>query len=428
MKKIKIGVIGAGTVGFSFIKLLRACRSQIKRDYGLDLELAVVCERSSEIRKRLSEIKVQSTDDADSVLGNADIDLIVELIGGLKPAKDFVVKALTTGKDVVTANKALLALHGQELFALAAQNNCVLKFEAAVAGAIPIIKPLTENLTLGGVQEIYGILNGTTNYVLYNMTKHGLDYSSVLADAQAKGYAEADPTTDVKGYDAMHKICLLSYMAFGSLPDVSKVFCQGIDTVTSEDIAFGLENNMVIKLLAVARKTKASGLEVRVNPCFVPADHPLAKIDAAINAVFVNTAKCGPFLFSGFGAGGDPTAMSVLSDVLDIARGAVPFNVITKKSDEKFIDVGNTTSLYYLRFSIVDKPGVLARIASILASYGISIDTVQQKGTQIDKTKHVPLVILTHKAVDQEVRNAVKEIDKLSMTRRPAQVIKIEEL
>ena len=426
MKIKKVAIIGAGTVGFSLVKLLKSNFAKLKKDFGVNLELVLVCDKDKKLKKSLAVLKVDYTDDISKVFDNSEIDIIVELVGGLHPAKEFVVKALKSGKDVVTANKALLAVYGKELFKIAQQNNCDLKFEAAVAGAIPIIKPLVENLALGGVKEIYGILNGTTNYVLYNMTKHGLSYESVLSDAQAKGYAEADPTTDVKGHDALHKICVLSRIAFGAAPNVKKVFCEGIDTIAAEDIAFGKENGLIIKLLAIAKKVKGE-IELRVHPAFVPQAHPLAKIDDALNAVFVSTEKCGPFLFSGFGAGGDPTAMSVLSDILDIARGGSKRYFADGGEKIKFKDIGQAEALYYLRFSVVDKPGVLAKISSILADYGISIDSVQQKGTEANKNKHVPLIILTHKAVDNKLRKAVAVINKLSMAKKPAQVIRIEQ-
>lgn len=427
MVRKNIAIIGAGTVGFSLVKLLKSNLSQLKKDFGVNLSLTFVCDKNKKLKKELSALKVGFTDNVADVIENPDIDIVVELIGGLHPAKEFVVRALKNGKDVVTANKALLATYGNELFALAKDNDCSLKFEAAVAGAIPIIKPLVENLALGKVSDVYGILNGTTNYVLYNMAQYGLNYSDVLKDAQEKGYAEADPTTDVKGHDALHKICVLSHICFGKLPDLKSVFCQGIDEVSAEDIQFGKENGLTIKLLAVLKKVR-NELEVRVHPTFVPDSHPIAKIDGVLNAVFVNTEKCGPFLFSGFGAGGDPTAMSVLSDILDIARDGSKRHFQETTNKISFKDIGTAEALYYLRFSVVDKPGVLSKISSILADNGISIDSVEQKGVQKNKNKYVPLIILTHKAVENNIRKAVKAIDKLSITKQATQVIRIEEL
>lgn len=427
MERKNVAVIGAGTVGFSLVGLLKKNASKIKKDFGVDLKIALVCDKNKKLKKELAALKVGFTDDVNEVLENDNIDIVVELIGGLHPAKEFVAKALANGKDVVTANKALLATYGNELFAIAKENDCELKFEAAVAGAIPIIKPLVENLAHGGVKDIYGILNGTTNYVLYNMAQHGLNYDDVLKEAQKLGFAEADPTTDVKGHDALHKICVMSYLAFGKMPDVKNVFCEGIDNISAQDIAYAKENDLTIKLLAVLKKDK-SELEIRVNPAFVPNSHAMAKIDGVLNAVFVNTEKCGPFLFSGFGAGGDPTAMSVLSDVLDISRNAKKRFYSETGTKLSFKDLGKSEAHYYLRFTVADKPGVLAKIAEILAANKISIECVEQKGEESKKAKPVSLIILTYKSVENNVRKAVKEINKLSFCKKATQVLRIEDL
>jgi len=420
-----IGLIGAGTVGFSFAKLLAKNKARIKKEFGVALELTRVCDKNTSRKNELEALGAEFCDDVKKIVEAKDIDVVVELIGGLHPAKEFIAAALKNGKDVVTANKKLLAYHGKELFTLAAENDCYIKFEASVAGAIPILKTLTENLSHGHITDIYGILNGTTNFILTKMTKLGLGYDVVLKEAQENGYAEADPTADVKGHDAMHKACILSSLAFGVFPDVNTVACQGIDAITAEDIAYGKEADKTIKLLGVLKR-KANKLEIRVHPAFVANSHPIATIDGAINAVFVNTQDCGPFLFSGFGAGGDPTAMSVVSDVLDIARDSELRVMVPPGKEMPLVDIGKEKAVFYTRFSVLDKPGVLAKIAGKLAEYGISIEEVIQR-ERGSKDKHVSLIIVTHEAVANDLRQAVKEIDKMSFTKHATQVIRIEE-
>jgi homoserine dehydrogenase len=421
-----IGLIGAGTVGFSFAKLLAKNKARIKKEFGVELSLTRVCDKNTSRKKELEALGTEFCDDVKRIVEAKDIDVVVELIGGLHPAKEFIVAALKNGKDVVTANKKLLAYHGKELYRLASENDCFIKFEASVAGAIPLLKPLTENISHGHITELYGILNGTTNFILTNMTQLGLGYDVVLKEAQAKGYAEADPTADVKGHDAMHKVCVLASLAFGVFPDVNNVSCDGIDTITAEDIAYGKESEKTIKLLGVLKR-KGNKLEIRVHPAFVPNHHPIAKTDGALNAVFVNTADCGPFLLSGFGAGGDQTAMSVISDVLDIARDATLRVMVPQGKEMPLVDIGKEKAVFYTRFSVLDKPGVLAKIAGKLAEYGISIEEVIQR-ERASKDKHVSLIIVTHEAVADDLYGAVAEIDKRSFTKHATQVIRIEEL
>jgi homoserine dehydrogenase len=428
MIKKRIGLLGAGTVGASFMRLFKENAVRIRKELGIDISLAVVCDKNRQIKKEVEAVGARFTTQAGDVTDDPSIDVVVELIGGVRLAEELVTRALNNGKDVVTANKALLATSGKKIFALAAERGRSIRFEASVAGAIPIIKPLVENLMYGGVREVYGILNGTTNYILYNMSRYNLEFDTVLGIAQEKGYAEKDPTLDVKGLDALHKIAILSFLCFGKLPDIDTTFCEGIETINMEDIQYAQENGLTIKLLAILKKNK-NRIDLRVHPTFVPDEHPLAKIDDVLNAVLVHTEKGGPFLFSGLGAGGTPTAISVLSDVVDVCRGGVRQGFVESKARLPFENIDDLKTAYYIRFYAQDRPGVLAGISKILAEHMISIDSVTQKSTQEEtKKKHVPIIILTHMAREKDVRAAVARIDALEMIKPPTQIIRWEEL
>jgi len=428
MIRKRIGLLGAGTVGAAFMRLFHEHASRIRKDLGIDIDLTIVCDKNRQIRKEVESLGARFTMRPEDVTDDPAIDVVVELIGGIRPAEELVMRALRNGKDVVTANKALLATSGKKIFALAESSGRSIRFEASVAGAIPIIKPMIENLVYGGVRDVYGILNGTTNYILYNMARYRLDFDTVLRIAQEKGYAEKDPTLDIKGLDALHKIAILSFLCFGKLPDPGSMFCEGIDTINMEDINYAQENGMTIKLLAILKKNK-NRIDLRVHPTFVPDEHPLAKIDDVLNAVFVHTEKGGPFLFSGLGAGGTPTAISVLSDVVDVCRGGVQQCFVESKSRLSFAGIDELKTAYYIRFYAQDRPGVLARISKILAEHEISIDSVTQKSTQEEtRKKYVPIIILTHMACEKDVREAVAKIDALDIIKPPTQIIRWEEL
>ncbi|MDD5195007.1 MAG: homoserine dehydrogenase [Candidatus Omnitrophica bacterium] len=419
----KIGIIGLGNVGQATVRSLKKYSSLIAHRTSLKIEIKGLCDARRSKSKFAKINLLPFTKDAYQLINDPAIDTIVELVGGINPAKQFIIDALKKGKNVVTANKALLAQHGRELFALAEKKKRMIGFEASVCGAIPLIKSISQGLVSCEVGEIYGILNGTTNYILYKMGKDKVDFSRALSEAQDKGIAERNPSLDINGVDTLHKLCLLSYLCFGVWPSPEKVYTRGIKDISLLDILYAEELNYRIKLLAIAKK-RGKRLEVRVHPTLVSMDHPISEVSSSYNAVSLDTQPAGKLLFYGLGAGGGPTSSSVISDIVSISLHAESY----LRQEEKviFLKPENIRTRYYIRFMALDKPGVLAQVSRILAAFGISIASVTQKERM--KRKFVPIVMITHEAKERDMRRALAKIDNLTSIKSPSQLIRIENL
>jgi len=424
---LRIGIAGLGTVGAGVVKLLAEHGRLLSLRGGRPLRIVAVSARRKAKKRDIDLSGLRWENDPMALATAPDIDVVVELIGGSGGvARRLVQKALASGKHVVTANKALLALHGAELAAAAEKKQCILAFEAAVAGGIPIIKALREGLVGNRVQRLYGILNGTCNYILTTMRETGRDFDVVLAEAQAAGYAEADPTFDVDGIDAAHKLAVLTGAAFGARVDFAGVYVEGIRRVTSMDIEFAQELGYRIKLLGLARETR-HGIEQRVHPCMVPLDTPIAHIEGVFNAVVVEGDYVGTTMFQGRGAGQGPTASAVVADLVDVARGrhmpafVVPADrLATKKASPMDRHVG----AYYMRLMVQDRPGVIAAVSGALAKERISLESMLQRGRS--ESGEVPVVLTTHETEEAAMRRALARIAKLGTVAEEPCVIRIE--
>lgn len=429
-KAINIGIIGFGTVGAGTAKILLKKRDELEAKSGFPIVLKKIADLDITSDRGIKIPRNILTNNTSEVLNDPDIDIIVELIGGIHPAKEIIIEALNNGKHVVTANKALLAEEGRQIFTVAGKNKVDVGFEASVAGSIPIIKIVRESLIGSSIRNIYGIINGTANYILTKMTEEGVDFETVLKEAQALGYAEADPTFDIEGIDSAHKLTILASLAFGIPFSFKRVYTEGITRITPLDIEFASEFGYRIKLLAIAKRT-GKDIELRVHPTMLPEDDLISSVGGVFNAIFVEGDATGEALYYGRGAGEMPTGSAVVSDVVDIAR-----NIITGACVRiKGINVAGTPDLmikkmedirtsYYLRFSATDKPGVLSRISGILGSHNISIKSMIQKGRK--KEKAVPVVMMTHEAREKDMMLALKEINRLSMVSGRTMYLRVE--
>lgn len=417
-RKIKIGMLGLGTVGTGVVRLLQKRGFQAAVGLNYQLKTVVVANIQKPRRVDLSGIAV--TDDAESMLGDPEVDIVIETIGGIEPAFTLISKALRNHKQVVTANKALIATHGRELFQIAAQNGVNLLFEASVGGGIPIIKGLREGLAANSIESIYAILNGTSNYILTRMHQAGLEYEQALSEAQDKGFAEADPTLDVGGGDAAHKLTILASIASAGFVDLEDLLVEGITGVTKLDIDFAKQFGYTIKLLAIYRSLP-DGPDLRVHPTLVPNSHQLAAVSNEMNAVFVKGDFVGNTMFYGPGAGESPTASAIVGDVIDLSKDLYNHN----RSSRSFIDpdrrirvlpITKITNRFYLRLFTLDTPGVLAQIAAVLGKRGISISSVVQLENQA-RDNYVPIVILTHSASEESMEQALQEITRFDFVK-----------
>ena len=432
--ELRLGLIGLGTVGSSVVQLLTQNADAIIRKAGRGLRLTNVTSRSLHTKPHPDLGTARTGTDPFAVVQDPDVDVVIELIGGIEPARSLVLEALKRGKPVVTANKALLALHGEEIFATAEKSGVPISFEAGVAGGIPIIRTLREGLAADRNRALFGIVNGTCNYILTKMSDEGEEFETVLRAAQAQGLAEADPSFDIDGIDAAHKLTLLSMLAFGVRVPFSSVYTEGIRHVSQSDILFAREFGYAIKLLAIA-KDEEDGVDVRVHPTMIPRRSILAEVSGAYNAIFVQGEALGSSLYFGRGAGGMPTATAVLSDVIEIARNrAVASGVRVPALGFSWKDlrvaplrpIADLQSEYYLRFMAVDRPGVLAKIAGILGEHNISIAAVIQRDRgEGDVT--VPLVMRTHLASERNLNAALNLVDQLSIVQGKSVSIRIEE-
>ena len=432
MRDIGVGLIGMGTVGAGVIQILTENADEIERRLGARIRLVQVADKDIETDRGVPVDREILTTDVGRVLDNPQIQIVVELIGGYEPAKSFLRRAIANGKHVVTANKALLAVHGDEIFGAARQKGVDICFEASVCGGIPILRAVREGMAANRIHALLGILNGTTNYILTEMKERGETFERVLREAQRLGYAEADPTFDVEGIDAAHKLTLLSTMAFGCRVPFHSVYTEGISQITPQDIQYAMDFGYHVKLLAVA-KYDGKRVEVRVHPTMIPSDHLLAGVRGVFNAVYVDADFLGPTLYYGQGAGRRATASAVVGDIVELGRsvllgisGRVPPRAYREEAlkDAQIKPVEEVVSQYYLRFTAIDKPGVLSKISGILGEYGISIESVVQKGR--DAGQAVPLVFMTHEAREADVRQALGEIDTLRVTLGPPALIRIE--
>ncbi|HJV73488.1 MAG TPA: homoserine dehydrogenase [Noviherbaspirillum sp.] len=439
MKPIKVGLLGIGTVGSGTFNVLKRNQEEITRRAGRSIQITMVADLNTARAKELTHGECEVVSDANLVVNNPDIDIVIELIGGYGIAKDLVLKAIANGKHVVTANKALLATHGNEIFKAAQEKGVMVAFEAAVAGGIPIIKALREGLTANRIQWLAGIINGTTNFILSEMRDKGLDFDVVLKEAQRLGYAEADPTFDIEGVDAAHKATIMASIAFGIPVQFDKAHVEGITKLQATDIRYAEELGYRIKLLGIAKRTQVngkSGIELRVHPTLIPAKRLIANVEGAMNAVVVQGDAVGATLYYGKGAGSEPTASAVIADLVDITRLAtadpehrVPHLAFQPDAmnDTPILPMSEVTTSYYLRMQVADQPGVLADVTRILADSTISIDAMLQKEPAEGETK-TDIVILTHQTQEKNIVVALDKIEALPTVVGEVTKIRLEQL
>ena len=443
LSPIRVGLLGIGTVGSGTFNVLRRNQEEILRRAGRGIEITMVADLDVARARALVGEGVQVVDDARQVVANPDIDIVIELIGGYGIAKALVLEAIEAGKHVVTANKALLAVHGSEIFAAAHRKGVMVAFEAAVAGGIPIIKALREGLTANRIQWIAGIINGTTNFILSEMRDKGLDFDVALKEAQRLGYAEADPTFDIQGVDAAHKATLMSAIAFGIPVQFDKAYVEGIASLAAQDIRYAEQLGYRIKLLGITKRA-ANGIELRVHPSLVPAKRLIANVEGAMNAVVVQGDAVGTTLYYGKGAGSEPTASAVIADLVDIARlhtadpghrvphlAFQPHTFHQAMSDLPIVPMSEVVTSYYLRLNVADQAGVLAKVTGILAALGISIDAMlQREADEVggEGSTHTDLIILTHDCVEARMNEALAQMQALPTVLSPITRIRKEEL
>ena len=430
---IRVGLLGIGTVGGGTFDVLTRNQAEITRRVGRPIVISRVADLDTALAESVVQGRAEVTADAVSVVTDPDIDVVVELIGGYGVAKDLTLQAIRNGKHVVTANKALLAVHGNEIFTAARENDVMVAFEAAVGGGIPIIKALREGLVANRIDWVVGIINGTTNFILSEMRTRGVGFEEALADAQANGYAEADPTFDVEGIDAGHKLALMCSMAFGVPVRFDQAHIEGVPGVEQTDIRYAEELGYRVKLLGVTRR-REDGIELRVHPAMVPESALLANVEGVMNAVVVEGDAVGQTLHYGAGAGSHPTASAVIADLVDVARlitadpqHRVPHLAFRhdQMSDTPILDIDDTVTRYYLRLQVADQPGVLADVTRILAAVGISIEAAIQREAGDDAAT---VVLMTHESRERDVRTAIREIESLDSSRGPVVMMRVEKL
>ncbi len=455
MRKIKVGLIGFGTIGSGVVKVLQDKKKQLSELAGVDCELKYICDKDLVSDRGVRVDKKILTREPDKILNDPEVDVVVELIGGVHPAKEIILSALKHRKSVVTANKALLAEEGSEIFQAAIKFNQDVRFEASVGGGIPIIKALREGFVSNKINEIYGIINGTCNYILSRMSDEGCDFKVALKAAQKMGVAEVNPKLDIDGTDSAHKLVILAALSFGAFPRLEEVHCEGITEIEPRDIKYAKEMGYAIKLLAIAKRS-GDKIETRVHPTFVPQNHLLADVKGVYNAIYVKGDLIGENLFYGQGAGKLPTASAVVSDIVDLAKGAVSFKLqagAERSGAERSLpargspkgtgrcgakrslpeggklrvkNIDGVSSRYYIRFSALDKPGVLAKISGILGKNNISIASVTQKQERVSGA--APIVMMTHGALESKMRDALRLIDRLPAIKRKSIAIRVESL
>ena len=443
MKPIQVGLLGIGTVGSGVFNVLNRNQNEIQRRAGRGIEITMVADLDTARAQAVVGANVRVVNDARAIIANPDIDIVIELIGGYGIAKQLVLEAIAAGKHVVTANKALLAVHGTEIFAAAHAKGVMVAFEAAVAGGIPIIKSLREGLTANRIQWIAGIINGTTNFILSEMRDKGIDFAAALKDAQALGYAEADPTFDIEGVDAAHKVTLMSAIAFGIPVQFDKAYVEGISKLAAQDIKYAQQLGYRIKLLGITKRVTVNGkegIELRVHPSLVPNKRLIANVEGAMNAVMAHGDAVGTTLYYGKGAGSEPTASAVIADLVDITRlhTADPAHRVPHlafqpdaMSDLQVLPMSDIVTSYYLRLRVADEAGVLAKVTGILATADISIDAVlQREADEVggEGSNQTDVIILTHDCVESKMNAALAQMQALSSVLAPITRIRKEEL
>jgi len=435
MKPINVGLLGLGTVGGGTLTVLRRNATEITRRAGREIRVIMAAVRDLDKAKPYASAGLTLTDNPFAVVDNPDIDIVVEMMGGISPAKELILMAIENGKHVVTANKALIANHGTEIFAAAQNKGVMVAFEAAVGGGIPIIKAIREGLTANRIEWIAGIINGTTNFILTEMRDKGAGFDEMLKEAQRLGYAEADPTFDVEGVDAAHKLTIMSAIAFGIPMQFNRAYIEGITQLTGDDVKYAEQLGYRIKLLGITKRTD-KGIELRVHPALIPARRLIANVDGAMNAILVKGDAVGPTMYYGAGAGAEPTASSVVADLVDVTRmhTADPHNRVPHLafqpdalSDEPILPMDEVRTAYYLRLRALDKPGVLADLTRILADLDISIDAMMQKEPP-EGEEQVDIIILTHQSVEKNINAATAKIEALPAICGKIARIRVEQL
>nr|VFK14287.1 MAG: homoserine dehydrogenase [Candidatus Kentron sp. LPFa] len=435
MEPIRIGLLGLGTVGGGVLRVLNRNNLEITRRAGCSLRVTEICAREFDAEAIGSLEGITITEEPMDVVTNPDIDIVVELFGGMEPARSLVMEAVSNGKHVVTANKALIAHHGNEIFASARANQAIVAFEAAVGGGIPIIKALREGLGANRIEWVAGIINGTGNFILTEMRDKGRPFSEVLADAQRLGYAEADPSFDVEGIDAAHKLAILAAIAFGKPLQFDKVYTEGITDITPEDVGYAEQLGYRIKHLGIAKRTEM-GVELRVHPTLIPERRLIANVNDVMNAVLVKGDAVGPTLYYGAGAGSEPTASAVIADLIDASRALttspekrIPYLAFQSDAvqDIPILPMSEVMTAYYLRMRAADRPGVLGEVASIFGERGISIEAVVQK-EPLPGVPNVPLIMLTHRVLEGRMMEALAEIEKSDSIEGRVTRIRVEQL
>lgn len=423
MKDIKVAILGMGTVGGGIYQLIEKEQKNIEHKENIHLEV----KKTLALNYAVDVPDSKKAKDIDEIINDPEITIVAEVMGGLKPSKEFIIKALEAGKTVVSANKDMISQNWPELEAAAKRGNAGFYFEAAVGGGIPILRALNDSMQANSIDRIYGIVNGTTNYILTKMDDEGRDFDDVLKEAQELGYAEANPTSDVEGYDARYKLSILASMAFHARVPVDKIYCEGITKITKLDIEIGRELGYVVKLLAIGKKDENGEIEVRVHPTMIPKDHALASIKGSFNAIFINGSAVGEMMWYGKGAGDFPTASALVSDMIYSVGAPNPRYVTFENSYDanqaKFND--NWLTEYFVRTNVLDKPGVLAKIAGILGKHDVSIESVIQKGAKKGE-QSAPLILVTHKAHEKDLQKAIEEIKELDAVVNVPSCIRVE--
>jgi homoserine dehydrogenase len=429
MKKVKIALLGLGNVGRGVWMILNSNKEEIMKRCGYEVEVAKVLVRDKNKPRGVEIPNELVTTDFNEILEDDSIKIVVEVMGGIEPAREYMIKCMNNKKHIVTANKMLLATGGDELFEKADEKGIMFNYEASVAGGIPIIKGIDESLTANKIETLYGIVNGTTNYILSKMELEDADFDDVLKEAQEKGYAEADPTSDIEAYDAQYKLAILASLAFGSKIDVKNIYREGITKIGAVDMKYAKEFKMAIKLLAIAKEVNGK-VELRVHPTMIPKKHPLANVYDSYNAVFIRGNAVGDLMFYGKGAGDLPTGSAIVSDIVSIVRSNVDTenpNPVVKNNlwKREILDMGSVESKFYIRATVLDESGVLGEITAILGRHNVSIRSVIQKGDE--EEGQVTIVLVTHKTNEAQISSAIKEIKDLKSVDKIDNIIRIED-
>ncbi|MCM8791951.1 MAG: homoserine dehydrogenase [Candidatus Omnitrophica bacterium] len=431
MKGINVGLLGFGTVGSGVVKILKEKQTLLQDKIGTKIVLKKICDKNIELKRIVKIDKDMLTTDPYEVITDPQIDILIELIGGINPAKEYIMEALKNGKHIVTANKALLAQEGKEIFATAKKHQRCVYFEASVGAGIPIIKSIREGLIANRFLNIHGILNGTSNFILTRMSEDNFSFREALKEAKKQGYAEADPRLDIEGIDSAHKLIILAYLCYGKLFDINDIYVEGISRISSADIIYAKDMGFNIKLLAIAKKIK-NELEMRIHPTLIPYNHLLSSVRGIFNAIYISADLVDDLLFYGPGAGQMSAASAVVADLVDLTRHikAGIFSPVMEIIEDRMVgrlkNIEDIESRYYIRFLAIDKPGVLAKIAGILGKYQISIASVTQKERK--KQKIVPIVMITHEAKEKNLKEALFRVGQLNVIKDKPVAIRIEEL